>query len=85
MCATCYYPGMSKMIQIRNVPDELHAELIRRAALESMSLSSYLMRELARIAERPTLDEWLKRVARRKPMNVSAETVVDIIRAHRDA
>lgn len=40
---------MSKMIQIRNVSDEVHAELRSRAARAGMSLSDYLKRELERI------------------------------------
>jgi plasmid stability protein len=76
---------MSKMIQIRDVPDDLHRELKTRAARQSMSLSDYLKRELAALAERPTLDEWFDRVSKREPIEVSAQTIVDIIRAHRDA
>jgi len=39
---------MSKMIQIRNVPDELHRDLKKRAALAGMSMSDYIKRELDR-------------------------------------
>ena len=46
---------MSKMIQIRNVPDALHRRLKARAAEAGMSLSDYLLAELRRSAERPTL------------------------------
>jgi hypothetical protein len=55
---------MPKMIQIRNVPDELHRALRVRAAKEGMSLSDYLKRELQRFAEKPSLDEWLERVSK---------------------
>lgn len=54
---------MSKMIQVRNVPDGLHRQLKARAALEGRSLSDYLLTELARIAERPTRQELLARLA----------------------
>jgi plasmid stability protein len=48
---------MSVMIQIRNVPDDLHRHLKSRAALSGVSLSDYLLTELRQIAERSTLDE----------------------------
>src|SRR5215831_13474908 len=46
---------MPKMIQLRHVPDDLHRKLKARAALEGLSLSDYLLREVRRVAERPTL------------------------------
>ena len=48
---------MSARIQIRNVSDALHRRLKSRAALAGMSLSDYLLSEIRRVAERPTLDE----------------------------
>ena len=44
---------MSKMIQLRNVPDALHRSLKARAAMAGMSLSDYLLAEIKEIAERP--------------------------------
>jgi len=52
------------MIQIRHVPDPLHRKLKARAALEGKSLSDYLLREIRRIAERPTTEEIMERLAR---------------------
>ena len=37
---------MSKMIQLRNVPDSLHRQLKARAALAGMALSDFLIREV---------------------------------------
>jgi plasmid stability protein len=74
---------MSKMIQIRDVPDDLHRRLKVRAAQKGMNLSDYLKRELFRIAERPTLDEMLDRLAQRPPIELS-EPIEDIIRADRE-
>jgi antitoxin FitA len=54
---------MSKMIQLRNVPDGLHRKLKARAAMEGLSLSDYLIREMERSAQRPTLEELRKRLA----------------------
>ncbi len=72
------------MIQIRNVPDALHRRLKSRAALEGMSLSDYLLNELRRVAERPTLGELRERLQRRPSVapNVTPEQAV---RAERDA
>jgi hypothetical protein len=48
---------MSKIIQIRNVPDALHCRLKSRAALAGMSLSDYLLAEICRVADRETIGE----------------------------
>jgi plasmid stability protein len=60
---------MSVMVQIRKVPSELHRELKARAALEGMSLSNYLLRELRHALDRPTLDEMRRRLSRRQPVS----------------
>jgi antitoxin FitA len=59
---------MPTMVQIRNVPSEVHRALKARAALEGMSLSDYLLRELRSSLERPTLEEIRTRLARRQPV-----------------
>lgn len=66
---TCKYADrMAVMVQIRNVPTDLHRELKARAALEGLSLSDYLLREIRHVLERPTLDELRKRLAERQPV-----------------
>jgi antitoxin FitA len=75
---------MSKMIQIRDVPDDLHRELKRRAAKKGLSLSEYLKFELTRIAEVPTLEELFERVRQREPVHFT-EPIEDIIRADRES
>jgi plasmid stability protein len=57
---------MSKMIQIRNVPDGLHRRLKARAAMNGTSLSEYLLAEMKEIAERPTLAEFRERLHARE-------------------
>jgi plasmid stability protein len=57
---------MSKMIQLRHVPEELHRKLKARAATEGLSLSDYLLQEVERIAERPTLNDLRRRLASRE-------------------
>ncbi len=65
---------MSKMIQVRNVPDALHRGLKARAAMAGMSLSDYLLAELKEIAERPTLLEFRERLHQRRPVSVQFDT-----------
>jgi antitoxin FitA len=74
---------MSKMIQIRDVPDELHRTLKARAAREGMSLSDFIKAELTRTAERPTMREWLERTLQAKPI-LRKRSAVQIIRELRD-
>ena len=85
MCHTCLYAeSMSKMIQVRDVPDELHSTLKARAALEGMSLSDFIKRELERAAERPTMREWLERARQAKPIP-ARRSAAQIVRDLRDA
>jgi len=72
------------MIQIRNVPEALHRRLKARAALSGMSLSDLLLREIAAVAERPTLDELQARLAALSPV-VADLTPAEAVRAERDA
>ena len=74
---------MPKMIQLRHVPDELHRKLKARAALEGRSLSDYLLQEVRRVAERPTLGELWHRLAQRPPV-VTRVPTARAVRAERD-
>lgn len=74
---------MSKMIQIRNVPDELHRALKVSAAAEGMSLSDYIKRELAEVTGKASLDEIDARIRARGPSNVETSWVVQVIREAR--
>jgi plasmid stability protein len=74
---------MSKMLQVRHVPDEVHAELRRRADAAGVSLSEYVLRELERVAARPPMAEVFARSASRR-IALSREDVVAGIRADRD-
>ena len=75
--------NMSKMIQLRHVPDDLHRKLKVRAALEGLSLSDYLLQEVRRVAERPTLIELRNRLAQRSPI-VTRVPPAKAVRAERD-
>jgi plasmid stability protein len=74
---------MSKMIQLRNVPDALHRSLKARAAMAGMSLSDYVLAEIREIAELPTLAEFRKRLHRRKPVAAQIDTA-RMVREERD-
>lgn len=75
---------MSKMVQLRNVPDTLHRTLKARAALAGMSLSDYLLVEIKEIADRPTLAELRDRLHTRKPVSADLDTA-RLMREEREA
>ena len=74
---------MATMIQIRNVPDDMHRRLKARAALLGMSMSDYLVREIRSVLERPTRDEILQRIASRPAIRVRPEPAV-LLRRERE-
>lgn len=74
---------MSKMIQIRNVPDSLHRKLKARAAGAGQSLSDYLLDEIGRIAALPTREDMLERIHRRSRVTLSVPAA-EVIRRERD-
>jgi antitoxin FitA len=57
-----------KMIQIRNVPDDLHRALKERAAREGTTMSDLILSELPRLAHRPSPQQLLERIERRTPV-----------------
>ncbi|WP_428275483.1 FitA-like ribbon-helix-helix domain-containing protein [Candidatus Palauibacter sp.] len=59
---------MSKMLQVRNIPDELHRRLKSRAALAGTSMSDYVLREIRKSLEKPTREELFHRIARLPPI-----------------
>lgn len=69
-------------LQIRNVPDDLSRILKARAAAEGRSLSDYLLRELERVAGRPSQSEVLERIAMRGRLDVPP--LVDLVWAQRE-
>jgi hypothetical protein len=70
-----------KLIQIRNVPDDLHRALKARAAQEGSTLSDYILAELPRLADRPTRAQVMERIQRRDP--VGGPPASELIRAER--
>ena len=73
---------MSKMIQIRNVPERTHRTLKSRAAQAGMTLSDYLLAELEDAAKRPTAEEMRQRLDDRSRV-LGGERSEDAVRAVR--
>lgn len=73
-----------KMIQVRNVPAEVHRILKVRAAQEGLSLSDYILREIERTAGRPTMDELIAAIKTDGSVTPS-ESSADALRAERAA
>ena len=67
-CVTLFH--MTKMIQIRNVPDALHRTLKVRAAKAGMTLSDYLLSEIEQVAAKPTLAEMMERLRHDEPVEL---------------
>ena len=76
--------SMSKMIQVRNVPDALHRKLKARAADSGQSLSDYILMELERLAARPSREEMLARLHSRKRVTLRTPAAA-VIRAERES
>jgi len=72
-------------IQVKDVPDEVHATLRRRAAGAGMSLQEYLLAHLVAEATSPTVDEVLERAGQRAGGRVATRDAVKAVRADRDA
>ena len=75
---------MSKMIQLRNVPDVLHRTLKARAAMAGMSLSDYLLAEIKEVADRPTLTELRERLHERRPVAIDLD-IARLVQEEREA
>jgi plasmid stability protein len=72
------------MVQIRNVPIEFHRRLKARAALEGMSMSDYILREIGKALDRPTRQEVLDRL-RARPLRRLKRSAAHVVRMERDA
>jgi len=82
MLRASYHARNMKMLQIRNVPDELHRDLKERAAREGTTMSELVLRELPRIARRPSNKEVLARIRSREP--VGGPSGAELVRAGRE-
>ena len=75
---------MSKMVQIRNLPDAVHRKLKARAAIAGLALSDYVRLELERALEKPTREELLARVAKSASVRLKP-TAAELVRAERNS
>jgi hypothetical protein len=67
-----------KTIQIRDVDDDVYAALARRAAEAGITVPDLLRREAARLAARPTVEEWLART-RRRPSGITRVEIAEAL------
>jgi plasmid stability protein len=72
------------MVQIRNVPRDVHRRLKARAAMEGLTMSDFVLREVRKALERPTREETLERLAA-QPVRRLRKAPADAIRAERNA
>jgi len=77
----------TKMIQVRNVPEKLHRELVRRAQAQGLTLTDYITRILEReVRGRSTNAEIIARVRARGPIDLGDMTPAELVRqARREA
>lgn len=78
---------MSKMIQVRNVPDRLHRELTRRASARGQTLTGYIQELLEREVARPPAAEVFDRIEHRPGVRLGrpAAELIHEERAAREA
>lgn len=74
---------MSKMIQVRNVPDRLHRELVKRAKARGQTLSAFIEEILEREIERPPAEEVFERI-RQRPRVKLPKPFAEYIREERE-
>ena len=70
---------MPKTVQIRDIDDAVYVALQRHAAEAGMSVPELLRREVARIAARPSVEEWLGRTRRGPPSTLSSRDVIEAL------
>ena len=73
---------MSRVIQVRDVPEAVHRRLKARAAEEGRTLSELIRAELTEVSRRPTLEEMLERLRNREPVEIP-ESAADAVRVGR--
>jgi plasmid stability protein len=74
---------MAKTLQVRDLPDDVHERLTRRAAEQGRSLSDLVREQLTALSEYPTWGELFARIDAQEPVDID-ESSADAIRAGRD-
>jgi len=72
----CLHNVSMTNVLVRDIPEEVHAALQRRAELRGQSLQQYLATELARLAQRPSVEELFARISKRRGGRVGLEAAV---------
>ena len=75
---------MQTMIQIRNVPAALHRRLKARAAIEGMSMSRYILREMEKALERPSRRELLEAIRSQPELELNLSPA-EVLRQERES
>ena len=75
---------MQAMIQIRNVPEALHRRLKARAAIEGMSMSRYILREMERALERPSRRDLLEAIRSQPELELNPSPA-EVLRQERES
>jgi plasmid stability protein len=70
-------------VLVRDIPDDVHAELQHRAEQRGQSLQQYLSGELRRLAEKPSLEDVLKGIERHRGGRVGFQQAADDVAAER--
>ena len=78
------YHACMPSIQVKDVPDDVHATLRRRAAAAGQSLQEYLLARLLEDASTPTVDEVLERAGGRAGGRADLSAAVRAVRRDRD-
>ena len=73
-----------RSIQVKHVPDDIHATLRQRAAQAGQSMQEYLLQQLTKAASRPTLEEVLDRAGGRAGGQVAMADAADAVRSDRE-
>jgi plasmid stability protein len=80
----CMYTACMPNVQVRDVPDDVHEALVRRAEQAGQSLQQYLAAQLATLAATPTLEEIMARIEKRTGGHLTASDSVIALQAERD-
>jgi plasmid stability protein len=75
---------MSKMLQVRHLPDALHRRLKMRATSQGKTLTAYVLDILKRADQEPTIDQWLADL-RTQPTTTLKTAPADLIRNARQS
>ncbi len=77
--SVCMYYACMPNVQVRDVPNEVHEALVRRAEQAGQSLQQFLASQLAEIAATPTVKDILDRIEGRPKGALSAEAAIEAL------